>query len=135
MTFAAPIVAIYLITRWLIKRREFSKNVLKIQGREEILILFISLIQGSFCKSLERSLKMLEKSVKIRPPKKKKLWSHQDIAYVSKYYIIMLIYSCFQLCQLDTCKIVMLTSSETFYICPCLESITTLFDILSKGEK
>ena len=62
------------------------------------------LMQGSFCKSLEGSLKMLEKSVKMWPPKKKKLWHHQDIAYVSKYYIILLIYSCFQLCQLDTWK-------------------------------
>ena len=42
-------------------------------------------------------------------------------------------YSCFQL--LETCKIVMLTNSKTFYICACLKSITTLYDILAKEEK
>ena len=31
-------------------------------------------------------------------------------------YIALLIYSCLRLCQLDTCKVVMLPSSETFEI-------------------
>ena len=77
-----------------------SHNIfwVKIQGKEKILIFSYLLIQGSFCKSLGGSLKILDKSVKIWPPKKKRLWHHHDIAYVSKYYIVLLIYSCFQLC-------------------------------------
>ena len=70
-----------------------SKN--KEQGKSTHFVHYL-LIQGSFCKSLEESLKILEKSVKIWPPNKKHLWYHQDITYVGKYYIILLIYSCFQ---------------------------------------
>ena len=44
-------------------------------------------------------------------------------------------HSYFRLSYLDTCKIVMLKRSETFYICVCLKSVTALFDILSKGEE
>ena len=90
------------------------------------------MIQGSFLKT--KVWKSWKKSVKIWPPKNKKLWHHQDIAYVSKYYIVLLIYSCFQLCCLDTCKIVMPLSSETFYICAYLKSITTYL-IFCQQEK
>ena len=47
------------------------------------------------------------------PAKDENLW-HQNIAYVSKNYIVLLIYSC--LIVQYSCKIAMLPRSETFEI-------------------
>ena len=70
----------------------------KTQGRVKIFMLCISIDMRVFLQVIRRKLQIFKKSAKIEPANEEKLWHHQNIAYVSNNYIVLLIFSCLRLC-------------------------------------